>query len=385
MNISTTIEKPQLRPTVLSVAIPVGRLAFHRGTRQTAENLVIPDADGWRERAVQLMDGSRSASNIHDRLVEEGYRISPPEVSDLLSVLAQHRIVAEGSELSREGLSAAELERYSRNLNAWAGIATDERSPGEMQAELRAGHALVFGLGGLGSSVAVALTMAGCGHITIVDFDRVELSNLNRQQYTTDDIGLLKVEVLSRRLRAINPEVRISPVEARLGGPGDARKILGAHLPMIAVAAADRPTIAVDRWINDACFENRIPYVNASVSAGTGMVFSKVPGSSGCFNCDELRARDTVPDHYAVRRSREATDSIPATSAFGFGAMAVAAMISSEVVRYLVRLPMASAGRLVAMDFATLRTSVTEKPSHPRCHICRTATRSIRLPAELVD
>lgn len=70
----------------------------------------------------------------------------------------------------------------------------------------------IAGVGGIGSNVAVNLIRAGIGSLTIVDFDRVELSNLNRQFYFADQIGELKVKMLAENLLRINPELEITPI-----------------------------------------------------------------------------------------------------------------------------------------------------------------------------
>ena len=70
---------------------------------------------------------------------------------------------------------------------------------------LHKAHVAVVGLGGLGSNIAVALTRLGIGHLYLYDFDKVELSNLNRQYYFLDDIGKFKADALLAHLRQINP------------------------------------------------------------------------------------------------------------------------------------------------------------------------------------
>ena len=74
----------------------------------------------------------------------------------------------------------------------------------------------VAGAGGLGSNVCVMLTRAGVGHIIVVDFDCVEASNLNRQQYFRDQIGIPKVIALKENLLRINPELKIDVIEQKL-------------------------------------------------------------------------------------------------------------------------------------------------------------------------
>ncbi len=74
----------------------------------------------------------------------------------------------------------------------------------------------IAGVGGLGSTIATALTRVGIGHLIIVDFDLVEPSNLNRQQYFTDQIGLPKVQALQENLRRINPGIKITAIQQRI-------------------------------------------------------------------------------------------------------------------------------------------------------------------------
>jgi molybdopterin/thiamine biosynthesis adenylyltransferase len=229
----------------------------------------------------------------------------------------------------------------------------------------------MLGAGGLGSLTSLALAMAGCGKISVIDFDTVELSNLNRQAYTVADVGSRKVEALRARIAAANPEVIVNTVAARLNSHSDIKSAITDFEPDIVVAGIDRPTIAADRWISDACFEACVPAVFNSVSAGKGLLWSKVPGSTGCFECDELWAAQNDPEHYQVRRYREEHDLIPATSAFSFSAMTVGGFMASDIIRHLLGRPMASAGKLIAIDFGTLAVSIKEKPAHADCKVCR--------------
>jgi sulfur carrier protein ThiS adenylyltransferase len=81
---------------------------------------------------------------------------------------------------------------------------------------LKGKKVFVAGAGGLGSNVCVMLARAGIGHITVVDFDLVEASNLNRQQYFRDQIGMPKVTALKENLLRINPELKIDAIEQKL-------------------------------------------------------------------------------------------------------------------------------------------------------------------------
>lgn len=87
--------------------------------------------------------------------------------------------------------------------------ALNERHSSETQARLNAGQVAVAGLGGLGSNVAVSLARIGVGHLHLIDFDVVDLTNLNRQQYFTEHVGMHKTDALQSLLLRINPYLDI--------------------------------------------------------------------------------------------------------------------------------------------------------------------------------
>ena len=87
--------------------------------------------------------------------------------------------------------------------------AFDARFPKEMQVKLHNAKVAIAGLGGLGSNIAFFLTRIGVGHLHLIDFDRVDITNLNRQQYRMEHIGRYKTEALLEELREINPYLEV--------------------------------------------------------------------------------------------------------------------------------------------------------------------------------
>ena len=85
-----------------------------------------------------------------------------------------------------------------------------------MERQLRASTVAICGLGGLGSSIAVSLARAGVGTLILIDFDRVDLTNLNRQQYKACQLGMEKAQALAENLREINPYIRLIPHSVRV-------------------------------------------------------------------------------------------------------------------------------------------------------------------------
>ena len=94
--------------------------------------------------------------------------------------------------------------------------ALSQRHGAACQQKLQRACVGIAGLGGLGSHIAMLLTRAGVGHLVLADHDRVELSNLNRQQYRLSDVGRLKTAALTEQLRQINPYLHYEPKTIRL-------------------------------------------------------------------------------------------------------------------------------------------------------------------------
>src|SRR5437868_13763805 len=112
------------------------------------------------------------------------------------SIVAEERV-------SDTGLTKEELQRYSRHL-----IMPEVTAEG--QKRLKAARVLCIGAGGLGSPAALYLAAAGVGRLGLVDFDRVDLSNLQRQSlHGTKDVGRKKVESARDRLRDLNPNIQL--------------------------------------------------------------------------------------------------------------------------------------------------------------------------------
>ena len=171
----------------------------------------------------------------------------------------------------------------------------------------------MLGVGGLGGWAAWALACCGVGEMWLVDGDRVEVSNLNRQiLYTEADIGLLKVEAAAARLRAFNSAMRVTATARRLESQAEiADFIAGAD---VVIDAADWPAHDIERWCNSACFEAGIPYITMShfpPIARVGPLF--VPGETGCFACQETAYRREYPLFDVAIEQRRAKPSPAAT------------------------------------------------------------------------
>lgn len=151
-------------------------------------------------------------------------------------------------------LAPGELASFDRQLSYFSEIG-GARAPSECQRRLRKAGIAVLGSGGW---AAWALACCGFGEMWLIDGDRIEISNLNRQiPYTEAEIGLLKAEVAAARLRAFNPPMRVTATARRLESQVEiANFIAGAD---VVIDAAYWPAHDIERWCNSACCEANIP------------------------------------------------------------------------------------------------------------------------------
>ncbi len=171
-------------------------------------------------------------------------------------------------------LSSAELLRYSRHLQLGeVGRAGQER--------LRASRVVVIGAGGLGSPASLYLAAAGVGTLGLVDHDRVELSNLQRQiLFDTGDVTQPKVTVARRRLQALNPDISVVAHEVELRA-ANVCEVLGTY--DLVIDGTDR--LGTRYLVNDACVLLRKPLVSAAIHRFEGQAMTYVPGRGPCYRC----------------------------------------------------------------------------------------------------
>lgn len=169
-----------------------------------------------------------------------------------------------------------QLLRYSRQI-----MLPDIDIDG--QEKLIAAHVLIIGLGGLGSPVAMYLAAAGVGELTLVDFDSVDVSNLQRQiVHDTARVGINKAASAAQSLRALNPNTRLQVVEQQL----DADELL-ARVKAVDLVVDCTDSFSTRFAINAACVAARVPLVSGAAIRLEGQisVFDSRNEASPCYRC----------------------------------------------------------------------------------------------------
>ena len=244
-------------------------------------------------------------------------------------------------------MNDAQLLRYSRQiLLPQFGVEGQER--------LMASTVLVVGAGGLGSPVALYLAAAGVGRLIIADFDRVDLTNLQRQiLHATDRIGTAKAESARRTLHALNPEIEIVPIGRRLEG----------ELLQEQVAASDAVVDGSDNFatrfaVNAACVATGRPLIAGAVIRWEGQVsvYTGRPGDP-CYRClygNGGQVEDTCSENGILAPVAGIVGSIQAT----------------ETLKVLSGVGTTLAGRLLILDALEMRFRTLTLTRDPACPVC---------------
>lgn len=245
-------------------------------------------------------------------------------------------------------LSSAEQLRYARHLSL-PDIGLDG------QRRLRQASVLVIGAGGLGTPALLYLAAAGVGRLGIIDPDRVELSNLQRQiLYTTGTCGSPKVEVARNRLLALNPHLQIDVYPAAFTLANAA--LLLADYDLI-IEGSDQ--FATKYLVNDVCVLAGKPYIGASIRAFSGMLAVYAAPEGPCYRClfPEMPAPETVPSC--------AQAGVLGTVPGLFGTLQ-----AHEALKLILGIGEPLIGALLKIDLLTMRFQKLRLPRDPDCPGC---------------
>ncbi len=237
-------------------------------------------------------------------------------------------------------LDQSELTRYNRQL-----IIPDFGEEG--QRKLKDSHVVVVGMGGLGCASATYLTAAGVGHITIVDFDIVELPDLNRQiLYWEEDVGKKKVIVAKRKLSRLNPTVEITPVFAKITEDNVLSIINGAQ---VVVDGLDNS--ATRLVVNSACIKQKIPYIYGGVSRLRGMITTIIPGKTPCLAC-------------------LSPEGVGGLGVLGITPALIANLQALEAIKLLIGHSPSLAGKLLLFNGDDMKFQLLEIKRNEDCPVC---------------
>lgn len=244
-------------------------------------------------------------------------------------------------------LTDAETLRYNRQI-ILRGFDFDG------QERLKAARVLIVGLGGLGCAAAPYLAAAGVGHLTLVDFDTVSLSNLQRQILHRDArIGMAKVESARIELSAINPHIRIDTVDGQLNNEQMAAQIAASDLVLDCT-----DNVATRDLLNRLCHTQRKPLVSGAAIRMEGQlsVFTYQPGEP-CYRCLSRLFGDNA------LTCVEAGVMAPLVGTIG-------TLQAMEAIKLLAQYGQPLTGKLLMFDAMTMQFREMKLPKDPQCEVC---------------
>ncbi len=246
-------------------------------------------------------------------------------------------------------LTDPQLERYARHIIL-------KEIGGAGQAKLLAARVAVVGAGGLGSPCIQYLAAAGVGHLTVIDDDAVDLSNLQRQVlHGTDDVGRAKTESAADAVARLNPDVAVAQHRVRLDA-ANAAALLSGH----DVIADGSDSFETRRAVADAALALRIPLVAAAVGPFEGQIatYRGWEADKPCWRCFVGEAAD-----------REGATCAEA-GVLGALTGVMGAMQALEVIREIAPFGESLAGRLLLYDALGARVRTVRLPKDPQCPSC---------------
>jgi adenylyltransferase/sulfurtransferase len=244
-----------------------------------------------------------------------------------------------------------QLVRYARH------IILDEVGE-EGQLRLLNSRVLVVGAGGLGSPVLLYLAAAGVGTLGVIDFDTVDISNLQRQIiHRTDDVGTLKVASATQTIHAINPEITVREHTMRLDAQNAAELI--AQYDLVTDGSDNFTTRYL---LNDACHFAGKTLVSGALQRFEGQLAtfkSHLGGDNPCYRC----LFPTPPPPGSTPRCETA-------GIFGSIAGVIGTMQATEILKELLGLGDSLSGHLVLYDALGTTFRKIRVPPDPNCALC---------------
>ncbi|OGC04711.1 adenylyltransferase [candidate division WOR-1 bacterium RIFOXYA12_FULL_43_27] len=245
------------------------------------------------------------------------------------------------------GLSEEQIERYSRHIIL-------KNVGGVGQEKLLAGKVLIIGAGGLGSPAAMYLAAAGVGTIGIVDFDRVDLTNLQRQIiHFTKDLNKEKVLSAKEKMEAINPDVKVVTHQLLLNSTNIIDII--KDYDFIVDGTDNFP---IKFLINDACVIEKKAFSHGGILRFEGQTFTRTPGNA-CYRC--------------VFREPPPKNAVPTCSQAGIlGAVAgmLGTIQAAEALKYIIGIGDLLENRLLIFDALKMEYRTVKIKKSKTCPIC---------------
>lgn len=255
--------------------------------------------------------------------------LTDKDILDAIEMLDNEGFVEENSD-NKSGV----LPRYEANVNYFSRFIGANKDRYEIQKKINEKTILLLGLGGGGSNILTLLSGLGPKKIIIVDYDKVEESNLGRQLlYREKDIGKLKTTVAANVIAEMNSHIEIEVHNKKILSPDDVLELIdGVDL---VICAIDEPPFIAQRIVNQAIVKAEVPCVFGASQVSRGRVFTVIPKVTGCFDCLNIHYSKRDPQFVEQFIAFRELNFDPPTIAYAPAFFQLAAAIVDEAVRVI--------------------------------------------------
>src|SRR5699024_5608866 len=315
---------------------------------------------------IKLIDGKKNNVHLFKELSNVYDDLDIEDINKVLNILLSKNIIFNNDYESYQKID----NRYSRQVIFFKNLFKSGIDRGiEVQERIKNSTVVVIGVGGLGSWVVFYLAQLGIKKLIIIDYDRVEISNLNRQiMYTLNDVGHKKIDVIEDKLKSLNPDVTLKKFDFKYLNSNDLNILEENNIDFI-INCTDEPNVFTTSMLTaEFCMVRNIPHIiGGGYNHHLGMIGPTItPYKTPCLGCYELQLQ--LPEWHDYKLIRKRTNVAPSLNLLS---SLVASIHTFEIVKVIggLDIPLIS-GKKGELDFVSLNIEYEYFNRHPNCKLC---------------
>lgn len=354
---------PRIRKHLVTVPVDKGILI---GSCENT-NIEIEDTEGLFTSILFYCDGTNDLASIHSNLKSEGYDISSEELMNIIQQFSEVEYIMEDA---ANDLEIENKERQSRNLNFLSNFDAKGDKKYEYLQNIVDSTVMIIGLGGAGTNLIYNLASFGVKKIIGIDYDEVEISNLNRQiLYKEADVGMKKVSAAQRALSEFNSSIEFIGIDKKVNSSSEIESMLEQYECDYLLCAADQPSLKILQWCNTACMKTGTIWSYSNMVEYVSRFQTIIPGITSCYECleQEIFQFEEAKEKYIQLLSGKygaQNDCILANSSL------LASMLTFDLIKLLAGINhsnIASLNHIVQIDHFTNDVTHQEVSRHQNC------------------
>ncbi|WP_456271820.1 HesA/MoeB/ThiF family protein [Bacillus sp. AK031] len=327
--------------------------------------LEIQDPDKEFKLLIDQLTGTQSIEEIANKL-----NSSTEVILDVILDLNEYGLIEDFIHNEETDLTDKERERYRSNLNYFSNFSNLKVSRYSYQEKLKDSKVTVLGLGG-SSIILSCLAGMGIGSIVGLDFDEIELSNLNRQfLYNENDVGNLKTAAAKTALSKMNSDININVYNQKITSAAELSMII--ENSDIIINSIDQPSILSTRWVNFAAVKHNIPILQGGTGSKKLLLQRFMPNKGGCFDCYLIQILKENPDFEQELRYMYGEILEGRNTAFAPNVAFLAGLISNETANILCNFNNNTEESSVTTEYNSITMKETASKEWVKLNICPT-------------